>query len=329
MSMELEYARAILDELMGRDRDLLVKVKRNFWDDQVCKHRLVDYCPNELFLNTRTDLGPCPRLHDDKLLTEYRKLTEREQQKFQYRSDFFWRIRGLLRDLDWKLSESKRRMESHADEEEEKQMQLRRDERAEKMVMIEVEIKELLEMCEQRAEEGLVDEAQELNGKVSVLSAQLEALKVEDARERRMEICEVCGLLLIVNDTPERVQAHLTGRQHTGFQRLRASYERMRSEFEGKDGRPLNQHQNNSSRKPSFQSSSASHHSSSSASRYPAERDRRPSDRRREGYDDRRHDRRDGDHHRSHQSRDGREDYNRSRNRRSRSPPRDRDRRYR
>ena len=51
---------AMLDELMGRDRDMLPSEKRDlpkFSDSDVCKYYLLGMCPHDLFVNTRSDLG--------------------------------------------------------------------------------------------------------------------------------------------------------------------------------------------------------------------------------------------------------------------------------
>ncbi len=53
--------RALLDELMGPDRNLGQNEKnhnrRNFNDDTVCKYYLCGFCPHDLFTNTKSDLG--------------------------------------------------------------------------------------------------------------------------------------------------------------------------------------------------------------------------------------------------------------------------------
>jgi len=36
-------------------------------------------------------------------------------------------------------------------------------------------------------------------------------------------VCDVCGSILVENDAEERKQAHLTGKQHTGYERIRES----------------------------------------------------------------------------------------------------------
>ena len=64
---------------MGRDRNLSVvrfianvqNVEKqnfkdvNFSDPGVCKWYICSFCPSELFTNTKSDLGPCNKLHDD------------------------------------------------------------------------------------------------------------------------------------------------------------------------------------------------------------------------------------------------------------------------
>jgi RNA-binding protein Luc7-like 2 len=53
--------RAMLDELMGKERDVPLDRRTNkvikFNDSSVCKHQLAGLCPNTLFRNTRSDLG--------------------------------------------------------------------------------------------------------------------------------------------------------------------------------------------------------------------------------------------------------------------------------
>lgn len=38
-----------------------------------------------------------------------------------------------------------------------------------------------------------------------------------------MELCDVCGSFLVIGDTQSRVDAHLLGKQHIGFARIRTS----------------------------------------------------------------------------------------------------------
>ena len=39
--------------------------------------------------------------------------------------------------------------------------------------------------------------------------------------DKRMEVCQVCGALLANDSTGGRIEAHMIGKQHTGFIRIR------------------------------------------------------------------------------------------------------------
>ena len=39
---------------------------------------------------------------------------------------------------------------------------------------------------------------------------------------KEMEVCTVCGALLIVNDAQQRVDEHMQGKQHVGYTMIRA-----------------------------------------------------------------------------------------------------------
>ena len=43
------------------------------------------------------------------------------------------------------------------------------------------------------------------------------------SQEKQMEVCEICGAFLIVGDAQQRIDDHLTGKQHVGFAKLRAA----------------------------------------------------------------------------------------------------------
>jgi len=39
--------------------------------NNVCKKFLVKFCPHDLFVNTKSDLGKCTKLHDERLKQTY------------------------------------------------------------------------------------------------------------------------------------------------------------------------------------------------------------------------------------------------------------------
>ncbi|KAK9732817.1 hypothetical protein RND81_04G024300 [Saponaria officinalis] len=58
----MDAQRALLDELIGAARNLTDEEKKWYrelkWDDkEVCACFMVRFCPHDLFVNTRSDLG--------------------------------------------------------------------------------------------------------------------------------------------------------------------------------------------------------------------------------------------------------------------------------
>lgn len=47
------------------------------------------------------------------------------------------------------------------------------------------------------------------------------------AQEKQMEVCDVCGAFLIVNDVQQRVDDHLMGKQHVGYGRLKTALDEL------------------------------------------------------------------------------------------------------
>jgi hypothetical protein len=43
--------------------------------------------------------------------------------------------------------------------------------------------------------------------------------------EKRMEVCEVCGALLVTHETTEIPTAHFDGKQHLGYMKIREALE--------------------------------------------------------------------------------------------------------
>ena len=137
-TMAINEAKQLLDELMGRERDLAPNDKRCMlnWDDptvslirdyhhclffwliilfflqqnKVCKNFLVKFCPNALFINTKADIGPCSLVHDDYLKREYQSKASK-QEKRQYEDDFIRFCQSQLNDVEKKIKRAKQRLE--------------------------------------------------------------------------------------------------------------------------------------------------------------------------------------------------------------------------
>ncbi len=102
--MALQSQAQLLDELMGKNRNAGPGIRINsikFDDEDVCKWSLCGFCPHDLFVNTRADLGPCDKIHDDELVEAYEKSSRNG--RLGYEDDFERFIRSLLMDVEKKI----------------------------------------------------------------------------------------------------------------------------------------------------------------------------------------------------------------------------------
>ncbi|XP_075159462.1 luc7-like protein 3 [Haematobia irritans] len=108
----VDAARQMLDELMGRNRNLHPSQapKTVSWEDpDLCQYFLVQFCPHELFVNTRADLGPCDRIHDEEAKRQYEK-AKPSVTKRQYEDEFLYFCNSMLNDVDRKILKGKQRL---------------------------------------------------------------------------------------------------------------------------------------------------------------------------------------------------------------------------
>ncbi|CDS11915.1 hypothetical protein LRAMOSA04111 [Lichtheimia ramosa] len=228
----MDFQKAMLEELMSQYVDV---DNKDFWDDSVCKHYLVAYCPSQLFTNTKSDLGPCDKIHNDRLKERYQNAPDKH--KYPYEAEFYDYLNKLVNDLGRRIRNGKGRLNIQG---EDKLAENRKEEREEKMVLLDVKIKEMLQKIEEAGEEGRVQEAADLTTEVEKLQAELSQLK-ENAdsgkSEKRMEVCQVCGAFLVTNDSSDRLEAHYQGKQHQGYLKIRETLDQIKQskQFGGRD----------------------------------------------------------------------------------------------
>lgn len=110
--MALQSNAALLDELMGKYRNVAPGANVNqvrFSDDEVCKYYLVEFCPHDLFVNTRADLGPCTKIHDDELKKQYEKSSRFGRLGYEEEYERF--LRSLLNEVERKIRRGNERLQ--------------------------------------------------------------------------------------------------------------------------------------------------------------------------------------------------------------------------
>ncbi|XP_028097703.1 luc7-like protein 3 [Camellia sinensis] len=226
----MDAQRALLDELMGSARNLTEEERKGYkeitWDDkEVCGMYMVRFCPHDLFVNTRSDLGPCPKIHDLKLKESFEKSPRHDSYVPRFEAELAHFCEKLVMDLDRRVRRGRERI----DQEVEGPPPPISGEKSEQLSVLEEKIKNLLDQVETLGEAGKVDEAEALMRKVETLNAEKTAFTQQSptdkvlmiAQEKKMALCEICGSFLVANDAAERTQSHVTGKQHIGYGMVR------------------------------------------------------------------------------------------------------------
>lgn len=68
----------------------------------------MSFCPHDLFVNTRADLGPCLKSHDEEMKKQYEKSSRFG--KLGYEEDFERYLRTLLGDVERKIRRGMERL---------------------------------------------------------------------------------------------------------------------------------------------------------------------------------------------------------------------------
>jgi hypothetical protein len=175
----MDAQRALLDELMGAARNLTDEERRGFkevkWDDrEVCAFYMVRFCPHDLFVNTKSDLGACSRIHDPKLKESFENSPRHDSYVPKFEAELAQFCEKLVNDLDRKVRRGRERL---AQEVEPVPPPSLSAEKAEQLSVLEEKVKNLLEQVEALGEEGKVDEAEALMRKVLFV---YHSLKKED-----------------------------------------------------------------------------------------------------------------------------------------------------
>lgn len=245
--MAAAAAAALLDELMGRNRNVLPneKPKELNWEDpEFCKLYLVKFCPHDLFVNTRADLGACTRVHDDEARDLFEKAVN-SYRKQQYEDEFIRFCQSMLNEVERKIVKGKQRLALIGKAEAPALSPAQTQKNEEQIALLTEKINKLVEEAEQSGIQGKVEQAQGLMRLCDLLKEERETLRKSNdnshyyqtaelaaAQEKQMEVCDVCGAFLIVGDAQQRIDDHLMGKQHVGYARLKSALDEIMAKRE-------------------------------------------------------------------------------------------------
>ncbi|XP_044253020.1 luc7-like protein 3 [Tribolium madens] len=239
--MAVLAAAQLLDELMGRNRNVAPneKVKELNWEDpEYCKYFMVKFCPHDLFVNTRADLGACSKVHDE----EIRKMFQQAKphRKIHYQEEFIRFCSSMINEVERKIQKGKMRLALSGKTELPSISPAQSQKNQEQIKILNERINGLEAEAEQAGTDGNVEQAQGLMKLCDQLKEERDSLRkqIENghwnataelaaAQEKQMEVCQVCGAFLIVGDAQQRIDDHLMGKQHVGFARLKSALEEI------------------------------------------------------------------------------------------------------
>ncbi|KAF4673209.1 Luc7-like protein 3 [Perkinsus chesapeaki] len=213
----MEEARALLDQLMGRDRNATAKSKGSekkinwFTQDQYCPYYLVDFCPNELFVNTRAYMGSCGKEHCEYTKFQFDQMEDgREKQAIIDRYE-----RKLLSYCEYMETQLAQKIR-----------------RAKARVTTEIPDIEVPAQNVEKIEELKIDP---LNDKIRELSGEkyLNMTRTEF-------VCDVCGCLVTLNENDSRItletHEHARGKQHQGWAKIKETSKLLKEKFASNRG---------------------------------------------------------------------------------------------
>lgn len=229
----VDYQRQLLDELMGRNRNLspsaALKHEKTWQDAENCRFFLHSFCPHDLFVNTRADLGPCGKLHCEEARKQY--LESKSSKKLDIEHEFIRFCSNMINEVDRKIVKGRQRLDLMNSKLEMRPV----SKHLEQINNLNEKVQKLLREAEEAGNRGDVDQAQmlmetcdKLKDDKDSLSRQYGFASVPDHQEKQMEVCETCGAFLIVGDAQSRIDDHLMGKQHIGYSRLRKALEDYR-----------------------------------------------------------------------------------------------------
>lgn len=69
---------------------------------------MVKFCPHDLFVNTRADLGACTKVHDEEVRKQFQQT--KSNRKLQYQEDFLRFCVSMMNEVERKIIKGKQRL---------------------------------------------------------------------------------------------------------------------------------------------------------------------------------------------------------------------------
>lgn len=225
----MDDARKLLDSLMGpsRDKSFQEQQRGDGWKDKnVCKRYLIGFCPNNCqdnwFKNTRRDAGSCTKVHSETLKRQFEEHPDRARYEVDYEKEFLLFLEGLVFEADAWIGREKRNCKPPGKE-------MRMPPHVKQNVAdMQEESEQLMKRAEELAENSDLAGSKEAVNKATKLKEDIEELRTKYTFvSGGEEVCEVCGVRCQPGEAAD-YQAHLDGKLHDGYTRIREKVKELR-----------------------------------------------------------------------------------------------------
>ena len=207
-------------------------------DPKLCRSFLVGTCPHDLFTNTKQDLGPCHKTHNDALKAEYEAADAAQKARWGFEFDYLRHMQDYVEECNRRIEVAHRRLEKTPEEIRQTNYLLRQI--AQLSASIETGLVEIRVMAEQES-------AVNLAAQVHFRLRQAKMQKEEKERELRnladtsgpsghqkLQVCDVCGAYLSRLDNDRRLADHFYGKMHLGYAQMRKTHQQLQMELKGR-----------------------------------------------------------------------------------------------
>jgi len=230
----MDQARKLLDSLMGTRRNAPIRDAQktrgeNFKEDNVCKFYLLGFCPQheQLFISTKRDLGDCNKVHSDAMRKEFQDHSDHERYRRKYEREFRDYLECCIRDADAWVAREKKHVQREFAESQEKGG----SKALEEVERLNKESAALLAEAETLAEAGDFGLSQQKVQLSEQAKKQANDVQARGRSPPKMdEVCDICGVRTEAGDGA-RMQAHLAGKKHLGYLRIREALSELREKM--------------------------------------------------------------------------------------------------
>ncbi|KAJ8604314.1 hypothetical protein CTAYLR_002559 [Chrysophaeum taylorii] len=233
-------ASALLDELMGQERNVDPGEKRKFWDPDVCKFYLCGLSPYHVLRNTKgfaltgiegwvrhaystslkvetpETIDVSKLVCDVHLKAEYEALEAEEKARFGYERLLYDCLSSLVRQCDKRVASNQEKSKTEVPEDVTRQL-----------IELDATYKEKIDASERLGEVGEIDASMRLVAEAEVIKAQ--KAMVESTKTLRFLVCQTTGDLIesAAAADDDWMASHFESDDYQGWKTLRAWHARL------------------------------------------------------------------------------------------------------